>query len=157
MFNRKANTVRLNRASDFALRILILLSKSDEPLSVESIAEELDLPKSHVMKIVARLASAGIIVTQRGRSGGVKLDPSARDVPIGAVVREIENNFAVVDCFAEGNAVCVFEPRCALKPAMREATEAFLQVLDRYLLSDIVKSTQRPKSVVAGARKPAAS
>lgn len=141
--------MRLNRASDFALRILILLEKSDEALSVESIADQLMLPKSHVMKIVARLAAAGIISTQRGRSGGVRLEQSAEDIRIGAVVREIENDFAVVDCFLQGSARCVFEPRCALIPAMREASEAFIEVLDRYRLSDIVQTTQKPKPVKA--------
>lgn len=122
----------------------MLLSKTAEPVSVEEISERLLLPKSHVMKIVARLAAAGLIATQRGRSGGVKLDRAPESIRIGAVVREIENDFAVVDCFVEGGAGCVFDARCALKPAMREATSAFLAALDRYSLRDVERGTLTP-------------
>ncbi|MCH9808155.1 MAG: Rrf2 family transcriptional regulator [Alphaproteobacteria bacterium] len=142
--------MRLNRASDFALRILILLAKSDEEISIDVISERLSLPKSHVMKIVAQLSGLGFVATQRGRGGGVKLDTPADQINVGQVVRQLERDFAVVDCLAESGPACVFEPRCALKPAMLEATEAFLGVLENYTLGEIVKGTQAPRVAKAG-------
>lgn len=142
--------MRLNRASDFALRILILLAMSDDDISIDAIAERLQLPKSHVMKIVAQLASLGFVATQRGRGGGVKLEAAAEDINVGQVVRQLERDFAVVDCLSEAGPNCVFEPRCALKPVMIDATEAFLSVLGNYQLSDIVKGTQAPRKVETG-------
>ncbi len=139
--------MRLNRASDFALRILILLCKNGDMVSVDVIAERLALPKSHVMKIVARLASAEFVSTQRGPGGGVHLKQSATDIRIGDVVRTIEREFAVVDCLGTSGPKCVFEPRCALMPVMTEATDAFLSVLDGYVLSDVASGTQRPRRV----------
>ncbi len=139
--------MRLNRASDFALRILILLCKNGDVVPVDVIAERLALPKSHVMKIVAQLASADFVSTQRGPGGGVQLRRPATDIRIGDVVRAIEREFAVVDCLGTSGAKCVFEPRCALMPVMKDATNAFLDVLDGYVISDVVVGTQSPRRI----------
>lgn len=136
--------LRLNRASDFALRILILLAKTDGTVSVDDMAQRLSLPKSHVMKIVARLAAEGFIDTQRGRGGGARLDQPASAITIGAVVRAVESEFAVVDCLGQAGPGCVFEPRCALQPVMIAATDAFLAVLDAHTLADVARGTMRP-------------
>lgn len=139
--------MRLTRASDFALRILVLLIKSEELVSVDTISTRLALPKSHVMKIVSQLAAARLVTTLRGRSGGVQISAEGRDVSVGKVVRMIETEFAVVDCLGKSGPQCTFEPRCALKPAMIEATDAFLGVLDTYCLSDIAAQTQHPRPI----------
>lgn len=136
--------MRLNRASDFALRILMLLAKEDRAHSVEAIAARLGLAKSHVMKIVAKLGAAGFVETQKGRRGGVKLGREPEQIAIGSVVRTFENDFAVVECLRAGGSACNFLPRCALKPAMVAATEAFLRCLDGYTLARIVAQTQPP-------------
>lgn len=135
--------MRLNRGTDFALRIVMLLANEETPISVEEIAARLDLAKSHVMKIVARLGAAGIVETQRGRRGGVELARDPEHLSIGEVVRHFEPDFAVVDCLDPERARCVFEPRCALMGKMREATGAFLAVLDDTTLADIVARTQK--------------
>ena len=136
--------MRLNRASDFALRILLLLGKLDEPVSVDSVAKTLGLAKSNVMKIVAKLSSAGWVNTQRGPNGGVSLGQSASKIRIGQVVRQMENDVAVVDCLIEGPCSCVYLPQCALKPAMVAATEAFFKCLDDYTLARLLKKTRVP-------------
>lgn len=138
--------MRLSRASDFALRILMLLAKETEPLSVEEIASRLALAKSHVMKLVARLGASGLVETQRGRGGGVILGAETGAISIGQVVRMFESDFAVVDCLNPNAESCTFLPRCALKPVMIEATEAFLQSLDSHTLADVVAGTQRPRA-----------
>ena len=138
--------MRLTRASDFALRILILLSKTEGALCVDTIAKRLALPKSHVMKIVSQLAGGGFVTTQRGRAGGVRINADDAEITVGSVVRMVENEFAVVDCLGKAGPLCAFEPRCALKSAMVEATDAFLDVLDQYRISDIAARTQRPSA-----------
>ena len=71
--------MRLNQASDFALRILMLLADRDGPMTVDAVTDELQLVKSHVMKIVAKLAKAGVLNSTRGRAGGIGLAESLYD------------------------------------------------------------------------------
>ena len=133
--------MRLNQASDFALRILMLLSTEHEALTVDAVASRLGLARSHVMKIVAKLAHAGHVNAQRGRSGGVTLGQAPEDILVGDVVRLIEADFAIVECMTAGKSSCTFAPRCKLKGAMSQAGEAFLKVLDGYSLAAITPKT----------------
>ena len=138
--------MRLNQASDFALRILMLLANKQEPSTVESISKELNLVRSHVMKIIAKLTHAGILISQRGRNGGVALGKSIETISIGEVVREIEADFAVVECMKEGKSDCVFAPNCRLKGVMYNARSAFLKTLDDHCLADIIDPQARTLS-----------
>lgn len=139
--------MHLNKASDFALRILLLLGKREDPVSIDEIATTLNISKSNVMKIVAKLSANKIVKTQRGPRGGVVLHQSPRRVGIGQIVRLIEIDLGVVDCLSAGPCSCVYLPRCALKPVMAEATQAFLSVLDDYTLADLLPRTCAPKPV----------
>lgn len=143
--------MRLNRASDFALRILLLLGKLEDPISVDTIASTLKLSKSNVMKIVAKLSGAGLVTTRRGPNGGVLLGQPSDQIFVGSVVRMIENDLAVVDCLGQDTCQCVYLTRCALKPAMQAATDAFLDCLDGYTLAALLDGTRAPRLNVAPA------
>ncbi|NKB52823.1 MAG: Rrf2 family transcriptional regulator [Rhizobiaceae bacterium] len=129
--------MRLNQASDFALRILMRLADNGSPMTVEALTNDLHLVKSHVMKIVAKLARAGIVNSTRGRSGGISLARPMDEISIGEVVRLIEADFAVVECLREGQSNCVFSSHCKLRGVMNNATRAFMQVLDQQSLQSI--------------------
>ncbi len=137
--------MKLNRASDFALRFTMLLAQSPAPVSIEEASVRLRVPKSQVMKIAAKLAGVGMLRTRPGRGGGVQLAKQASEISVGDVVRVIEADLGVVECMRPGPCQCVFLPRCALMGAMRSATEAFLVHLDGFTLADVAGRTQAPQ------------
>lgn len=130
--------MRLNQASDFALRILMLLVDEKDPITVDEIATRLSLVKSHTMKIVAKLVKAGFLTSHRGRLGGISLGKQPDEIFIGDIVRSIEADFAIVECMLEGEQTCMFLPNCKLKGLMYQARAAFLKVLDEQNLAMIV-------------------
>lgn len=129
--------MRLNQASDFALRILMLLAAEDKPLTIDTVAARLMLVKSHIMKITAKLAQAGFIEAQRGRNGGVVLGRPAQDIRIGDVVRLVESDFAIVECMRAEASTCTFTPQCRLRGVIENAATAFLDVLDECTLDTL--------------------
>jgi len=135
--------MRLSQASDFALRILMATGQTDSPQTVDGLSKKLGLAKSHVMKIVAQLARAGYLETTRGRGGGIRLGRSPEDIRLGDVVRLIEPDLGVVACLKPETAVCAFLPHCALKGAMAQAAEAFLDSLNTQTLGTILAGTQQ--------------
>jgi Rrf2 family nitric oxide-sensitive transcriptional repressor len=136
--------MRLSQASDFALRILMATGQTDDPQTVDKLATQLGLAKSHVMKIVAHLAKGGYLETTRGRGGGIRLAQDPEQIRLGDVVRLIEPDLGVVACLKpDGDAICAFLPRCALKGAMARAAEAFLDSLNTQSLASILAGTQR--------------
>jgi Rrf2 family transcriptional regulator, nitric oxide-sensitive transcriptional repressor len=48
-----------------------------------------------------------------------------------------------VSCFEAIDASCAIEPCCVLKRALKQARDAFLEVLDGYTLEDLVQPRAR--------------
>lgn len=63
---------------------------------------------------------------------------------IGRVVRDMEPDFGLVECFRADNQ-CVITPACALPRMLDEALKAFLATLDRYTLADLVTPKVAPE------------
>jgi Rrf2 family transcriptional regulator, nitric oxide-sensitive transcriptional repressor len=130
--------MRLNLHTDFALRVLIHVGINDGRLStIRDIADSFGISRNHLMKVVNDLARRGYLETVRGRNGGIRLMREPRDINIGQVVRETENEFNVLGCF-NGTGYCRIERVCVLRCAVRDAVEAFLAVLNRYTLADLI-------------------
>lgn len=130
--------MRLSQASDFSLRILMLLATQKESMTIEVVSEKLGLVKSHVMKISAKLRKAGIVESQRGRVGGISLAIDPSDISVGQVIRIIEPDFAVVECMQNQSSNCTFMPNCRLKKTIHDATDAFLITLDEQTLDKLI-------------------
>jgi Rrf2 family nitric oxide-sensitive transcriptional repressor len=92
------------------------------------------------MKITQTLAQAGFIESLRGRGGGLRLGRAAESINLGAVVRATEDGFALVECFDREHNTCLIATACGLRGPLEEALRAFLAVLDRYSLDDLVRS-----------------
>ena len=133
--------MRLTLWTDYALRTLIFVgAKSGRLATIAEIAQSFDISKAHLMKVVNRLGQQGYLDTVRGKGGGIRLARSPAEIRVGAVVRETEEDLAVMGCLAE-TGFCRIEGCCVLRRALREATLAFLQTLDGYTLADLLEPT----------------
>ena len=132
--------MRLTTHTDYALRVLIYLALAQDRLAtIREISERYDISRNHLMKIVRELGQAGYVETVRGKSGGIRLGQPPEDISIGAVVRDMEDNLNLVECFKPDGAYCQIVPVCLLKGVLDEALDQFLEVLDRYTLADMAK------------------
>ena len=62
-------------------------------------------------------------------------------------MRNAETNLKVVECFDMRTNTCPIVPVCQLKPVLSEALDAFLAVLDRYTLADLLNPRRRTSLV----------
>lgn len=130
--------MRLTRYTDYSLRVLIFLAtKGEQRSTIGEIAERFTISRNHLMKVVQDLNHKGYITAVRGKHGGLVLKRAPEDILLGELVRNTERDLALVECFADPNA-CVITPACRLRPILSEALEAFLGVLDRYTLADML-------------------
>ena len=136
-------SMQLTHFTDYSLRVLMYLAVRPGRVGrIEEIAETYDISRGHVMKVVRRLGAFGFVTTIRGRGGGLRLARAAAEIGIGEVVRQTEENLALVECFrSEGS--CVIDPACGLQGAFEEALEAFLASLDRYTLEDLIRQPRK--------------
>ena len=172
--------MRLTNYSDYALRSLIYLATKPDPYllaNISDIANSYNISKSHLTKIIHQLGQLGYIDSVRGKNGGIRLACAPKDINLGVLIKKIEPDFALVECFATSlpsiaannkqyneqsmeqvigkneksiilvnknksvdreSLGCVISPACQLKGVFFEALTAFIAVLERYTLADII-------------------
>lgn len=129
--------MRLTAFTDFGFRALMrIASEPDRAFSTAEIADEFGISRHHLTKTMAVLANAGFLTTRRGAGGGAMLARPAAQIGLGAVVRVLERDQPLVECFRVDGGACVITPQCRLKTYLSEAEAAFLAHLDDYTLAD---------------------
>jgi Rrf2 family nitric oxide-sensitive transcriptional repressor len=131
--------VHLTLHADYSLRVLLYLATHEGRLtSTQEMADAYGISKHHLVRVVQTLAGQGFVDARAGRSGGVTLGREPKDINVGAVLRAAEPDFHLVECFNRESNTCPITPACGLKGVLAEAREAFLSILDRYTLADLV-------------------
>jgi len=126
--------MRLTRYSDYAMRVLLYLGRRPEQAcSIAEIAKAYGISQNHLMKVVSDLVGSGFLTSVRGRKGGIRLARSPAEINVGALIRHTEDDFDLVGCGS-----CIIAPACGLTSVLGEALAAFLAVLDRYSLADVL-------------------
>ena len=140
--------MRLTIHTDYALRMLMLLAIESGSLhTIDDIACRYRISRSHLMQIARRLVRAGFVESVRGRHGGLRLGSVAKSINLGAVVRATEENFTLAECFNQQRNACAISSVCGLRQPLEEALHAFLAVLDRYSLDDLVRSAATSRRI----------
>ncbi len=131
--------MRLLASTDFALRTLMLLANapSRQPLSVEKLSRLLgNLSRNHLHKVVQNLAAMGLVRTIRGNGGGVVLSAEPSKVRIGKLVRQLERDQVVVECYRSDGGACTLSTGCRLRGFIGDAREDFYSRLDQHTIAD---------------------
>ncbi|MCT2536974.1 Rrf2 family transcriptional regulator [Aquibacillus koreensis] len=136
--------MRLKKYTDYALRVLIFTAakKDGEMASIKEIADTFFISSEHVRKVVHQLSKLELIKTVRGRNGGIILSKEPSDINIGQVVRWMENDFTMLECFDGDTNQCVITPSCKLKHVIGRALRSFFEVLDEYTLEDVLENKE---------------
>jgi Rrf2 family transcriptional regulator, nitric oxide-sensitive transcriptional repressor len=146
--------MRLLASTDIALRVLMLLAR--EPpghhLSVETLARELGgLSRHHLHKIVQDLTALQVTRTVRGAGGGVMLAVPPEQVRLGTLVRQLEADQALVECFRATGCCCTLTPDCQLRFMLRDAGDSFYAQLEGHTLAECLPLARPSKP--GGARR----
>lgn len=130
--------MRLTAMTDYSMRLLMYLGAHPDRLcTIAEVARAHGISEPHLMKITHRLAQAGWVETIRGKNGGMRLARQPDQIQIGAVVRDMENDLAIVECLG-GLTTCLLTGQCGLTRVMKGALEKFMAHLDSYTLADVM-------------------
>ncbi|WP_235674140.1 MULTISPECIES: Rrf2 family transcriptional regulator [unclassified Paracoccus (in: a-proteobacteria)] len=133
--------MKLTAYSNYALRTLQLAAlRSPDLVRVDDVVRVHGLARPHIVKIVHELGQAGLVETRRGRGGGFRLARPAEEIVVGDVIRLTEGPLDVVECFNPEKNTCPLIGICKLSRALKEATMAFMAVLDDLTLADVASN-----------------
>jgi len=84
--------VRVSAKSDYALRALIEMSSREDgkAVSAEELGRLQEIPHGFLQAILADLRKAGVVISQRGQSGGWRMAKSPADVSVADVIRAVD-------------------------------------------------------------------
>lgn len=123
----------------YGLRALVTLAnaRSEHPLSIQSIAEEEQLPAKFLEGIMADLKRGGFVHSKRGASGGYFLARPASEVTLLEIIRHLDGPIAPVgltDRSADGAPTA---RQLAFQPVFAEVRDATIRVLETYSIQSI--------------------
>ncbi len=84
--------MRVSAKSDYALRALIEISNQadGETISAEEIGKLQDIPHGFLQAILADLRRSGMVMSQRGQSGGWRMAQDPGTVTVADVIRAVD-------------------------------------------------------------------
>jgi Rrf2 family transcriptional regulator, nitric oxide-sensitive transcriptional repressor len=137
--------MRLTSFTDYALRIMLLLTHKPEGLlTIAEVSELFGISEAHLMKVTHTLGKTGWVETVRGRNGGMRLRVDAERLRLDEVVRTLEGEFIMAECFDPAGS-CVLTGRCGLESALAQARDAFYDRLAEHSLASLTRATRLPK------------
>lgn len=101
--------MRITQEADYALRIASVLATQDKPVGAPMVAAAVHIPPRFCMKILRKLALAGIVCSSRGAAGGYSLKTGADSLSIKQVIEAIDGVLAIRHCLGE-DACCTHNP-----------------------------------------------
>lgn len=115
-----------------------MASERDRLATIPEIAAAYEISENHLMKVVHQLARQGVIVSVRGKGGGIRLAHEPDEIRLGRIVRNSEGNPPIVECLSDRPITCKIAPACRLTPILIRAFESLYNTLDQYTLADLV-------------------
>ncbi len=132
--------LRINRQTDYAIRVIIALSNRDDESRTPSntIRTEMHIPQSLMPRLVAQLANAGLIKTYTGRLGGLQISRPAAQITLKDVVEAFEGPLLLSSCMHEKEEDdCPFQPNCSARKKWGRVQAAMLREMASTNFADL--------------------
>ncbi len=132
------SSMQLTRAADYGVRVMIhLLGLSDRRrVSLPALAESTGTPESFLSKVLQALTRGGLLVSQRGQSGGFALSARGREASMREVIEAVDGPIYLNLCLTSGK-VCARKAWCPAHPVWARAQQAMFDVLDAARIEDL--------------------
>lgn len=134
------------RRTDYATRaVLALTIAGGGPMKLEEIAKRTDIPQSVLEQLMPVLRTAGVVRSERGRSGGYRLNVSPEELTLERVVRIFEGQLAPIPCATRKHPEpCSMAAGCSLLPVWQEVRDATIEILSRKTFKEMAeRSSER--------------
>ena len=132
--------MRLNLKTDYALRILIHAAKNENRLITSSeVSENYNITQANVTQIVNILKKKAYVEVKRGRyGGGFTLAKAADHMRIGDIIKDLEPDMNIVQCFNDEKNTCPIVDHCKLVGFMYSGLTAFIEKMNEKTIADIL-------------------
>ena len=137
----------ITRRTDYATRAVLALCKAepDELLNVEDIAHRTAMPISVAKQVMNQMRSSGLVRSERGPSGGYRLNHNPEEITLERVIRLFQGQLAPIECATRHEPEeCPMTPGCSLQSVWAEVRDATIAILARTTFADLAARATGP-------------
>jgi Rrf2 family protein len=131
--------------ADYALRVLVDVATHQArgtAVVTREIADRQHVPRVFLTKIVAQLASHGMLRTQRGKGGGVMLGRAPEAINLLDVIETFEGSLQFNQC-AHDPQYCVLSNGCIIRGFWKKAEHHLKDFFRERTLTDLLVAISR--------------
>ncbi|NOZ84111.1 MAG: Rrf2 family transcriptional regulator [Epsilonproteobacteria bacterium] len=136
----------ITREADYAIRLVAYLGSKDELSHTADIAQKLKIPKPFLVRIVNKLVLNDIIISQKGRRGGIKLSRPADKINLYDVLVALEAYRSMNLCILSPQ-ICSLNPICKISPALRNIENEFAEKLKTVTMEKLIFEDKDLKNI----------
>jgi FeS assembly SUF system regulator len=110
--------MRLSHLADYA--VVLMTAAARQPagsrLSATELSADTGVPLPTAQKLMGQLATAGLLSSSRGASGGFALAKAPCEISLADIVEAVEGPIALTMCSDSNNHECILDAHCRVKP-----------------------------------------
>ena len=91
--------MRLNRSTDYAIRVVLCLAKEERAISSSKLSKMVGVSSRYLLQIGARLRGAGLIETVYGPNGGLVLLKPTEEISLYDIIMVMEGDAAPFESY----------------------------------------------------------
>ena len=114
----------ISQTAEYALRAVLHLAQhaDDKPVSVDAVAEALDIPRNYLSKILHTLAKDGVLTSLRGPGGGFNLSVPSDELCLLDVINPFDRLNDRRQCLL-GRKECSDDTPCPAHHSWRDVSD----------------------------------
>lgn len=132
-----------SRGCQYAIRALVYLAEQNgsQCCQIREIADRLDVPYPFLAKVTQSLVSRGLVTSQKGPGGGIRLAREPGSIRLAAVIEAVDGPNSVKGCVL-GLPECGDDDPCPLHEAWADMRDRLVGILEAESLLKLAKANQ---------------
>lgn len=126
--------------ADYAVRIVDMLSCSEQKVDAHTIALKTQVPLRFALKILRKLVAGKLIVSFKGAHGGYALARNAEQITLREVIESVEGPYMLSRC-QQNEYNCTHTASCRFQEIYDEISLMVRQRLDSYTFAALNKGS----------------
>ena len=128
--------MRFSTKSQYGLRALALLAKTQKVLTLKEISQKEGIPFDYLEKIFSKLKKAKIVGAKKGIKGGYFLKKKPEKIKLSEIILTLERDDPFVKCL---KGYCPKSKSCLTRKFWQNLNKAIRSFVNSLTLADLIK------------------
>jgi Rrf2 family protein len=130
--------MKVNRAADYAVRIMVCLARHHDTPRVtrQEIVEQTGVPAAFLKRIIQKLVQSELVSARPGLRGGCSLAQPAGRISVLKIIETIDGPIEISKCLSHGTA-CPCSENCGFRRLLHQLQREATGLLDNTAVADL--------------------